>query len=253
MNQFKISTEAPLKRLAAPAVVLMGFTVLLSAALRLDPAGGFVPMARMAHRLVATGVLLLVVAMVVKARRTTDSAARRHSLTLLALVIALSVLGVVTPRLQSPLVVLGNLLGGYAVFLLCLRLAWQPTAPALPGPALRAALVLTLMQVALGALVGATPSLPPDSLASMLRPAHIVGATATSVAVLALAGHAWHQSLPGWALVLGLPPLAQFTLGARLLGLDPPIAPALLHNLLALTLLSVLVLLLPRDRASAAS
>lgn len=253
MNQFKISPAAPLQRLAAPAAVLMGLTVLLSAALRLEPAGGFVPVARLAHRLVATGVLVLVVLMVLKARRAGDASARRHSGALLALVIGLSLLGVVTPHLQSPVVVLGNLLGGFAVFVLCLRLAWSRPAPAAPAAALRAALVLAVLQVALGALLSGAPPAPDDGLSSVLRPLHILGATAAALAALALAAHCWHLGRAGWALALGLPPLTQFVLGPWLLRPGLPIAPALLHNALALTLLSALVLLLPRDRASAAS
>lgn len=247
MNQFKISPPAPLKTLAAPAALLMGLTVLLSAALRLEPAGGFVPAARLAHRLVATGVLVLVVLMVLKARRAGDADARRHSGALLALVIGLSLLGVVTPHLQSPLVVLGNLLGGFAVFLLCLRLAWPLPAPAAPARVLRAALMLALLQVALGALLSGSPAAPADGLAALLRPVHILGAVAAALAALALAAHCWHEGRPGWALALGLPPLAQFVLGPLLLRLGQAFAPALAHNALALVLLSVLVLLLPRD------
>lgn len=253
MNQFKNSPAAPLQRMAAPAAALMGLTVLLSAALRLAPTGSLVPAARLAHRIAATGVLLLVVAMVLKARRAGDASAWRASGALLALVIALSLLGVVTPHVQSPLVVLGNLLGGFAVFVLCLRLAWPLSAPPAPVAALRAALVLVVLQVALGALLSGAPAVHGDPLAAALRPLHILGATAAAVVAVLLAAHCWHLGRPGWALALGLPPLAQFVLGPLLLRLGQPVAPTLLHNTLALVLLSALVLLMPRDRASATS
>jgi heme A synthase len=75
------------------------------------------------HRLAASVVLLASVALVVLAwaRPPRRPAIGAHALALLALALALSWLGIVTPGSRAPAVVLGNLIGG----LLMLAIAWR--------------------------------------------------------------------------------------------------------------------------------
>lgn len=116
---------------------------------------------RATHRVVASTVLVLVIALaaLALARRPRAPAFGRHVLAMLALALGLAALGIVTPGARSAAVMLGNLLGG----LLLLALAWSSWrtsrgAPA-PPPALAAwalgGATLWLLQAALGALSGA--------------------------------------------------------------------------------------------------
>jgi cytochrome c oxidase assembly protein subunit 15 len=172
-------------RLALLCSALMLATVLLSAYLRLSQAGlgcadwpacygqalsdaahappgapaAGVALARLAHRIVASLVLVLVVALLVICRtaRPTLAHEARLAAALLVLALALAALGIVTPGAQLPAVTLGNLIGGFVMLALCWRLVGI-TGP-IESPTFQfrrwaiPALALLLVQVALGALL----------------------------------------------------------------------------------------------------
>ena len=119
--------------------------------------------ARLAHRLIATALSLVILAITVMAwRKRTQAVGRwRAALLALGLTLFLSVLGIVTPGTRLPVVVLGNLLGGTALLAV---LWWLSLGSCRPGAAmadarLRAAawfgLLLVFVQIGLGGLVSA--------------------------------------------------------------------------------------------------
>lgn len=122
------------------------------------PAG--VGAARAAHRVAAVAALLVVIAMLaVAARRPRLRRETALVLGLLALSLALAVLGRWSAGARAPAVAVGNVAGGLAMFALALRLAWPaPAAPPVPGRQCwaRISAVLLIAQVALGALVSAS-------------------------------------------------------------------------------------------------
>lgn len=116
---------------------------------------------RAVHRVAATIVLLLILALTVmtlrqRARLPVQSVL---SVSLLALALGLSVLGIVTPGSRSPGVVLGNLLGGLLMLGLCWSLARSlsagPTASRSLGVAALACSAVWGLQAGLGGLSGA--------------------------------------------------------------------------------------------------
>lgn len=126
--------------------------------------GDLTPM-RAAHRLVATAALVLVVALILLSWR--DRALRRErrlSLTLLAVMLALSALGWLTGNSTLPAVVLANLLGGF----LMLAVAWRLYAVAGDARDLvlrerhtlvawaRLGVALLVLEIVLGGLLSAT-------------------------------------------------------------------------------------------------
>lgn len=126
-------------------------------------AGHAVAAARLAHRVVASLTLLLIVVMTMAtlASKPILKRAGALSLALLVLALGLAALGIATPGARLPAVTMGNLLGGFAMLALCWRLAWsmqsQPTATGvgLGGWAI-AGLLLLCAQLAGGALVSAS-------------------------------------------------------------------------------------------------
>ena len=119
--------------------------------------------ARLAHRIVASSALLLVVTMVVvsHASRPVRRALRaegRVSIALLVLALGLAVLGRWSSDVRVPAVAIGNLLGGFAMLALCWRLAHDTGAVLAPGwrAWARIAALLVALQVALGGLVSAS-------------------------------------------------------------------------------------------------
>ena len=135
---------------------------------RIDAAAAMAPstavrVVRLAHRIAATGVLALVIGLVLIAWTQKPAWRGEGILALAALVVvgALALLGAATPGATVPAVTLGNLLGGYVLLALLAALvarAWPGYAPPastpLRGLAL-AALVLVLVQAALGGSIGA--------------------------------------------------------------------------------------------------
>jgi cytochrome c oxidase assembly protein subunit 15 len=117
-----------------------------------------VRLARIAHRLAATAVLVLVIGTLLVAWTQTPAWKREGSLALCALVIAvaLAVLGIATPGARLPAITLGNLLGGYAM----LAVLSAAVAPASPAPRrarnlAKLALLFAFVQAALGGMIGA--------------------------------------------------------------------------------------------------
>ena len=118
--------------------------------------------ARAAHRITASAMLLLALALplVTLARRPRLAREGKLSLGVLAMTLWLAALGVVSRGSTLPAVVLGNLLGGFITLALCVRLAAVAgDAPAPPSGLrrwARLALGLVLLQAILGGLVSAT-------------------------------------------------------------------------------------------------
>ena len=178
-------TPSPLfTRLVYAAFGLMAAVLMLSAYLRLSGAGfgcadwpacyglDFADAAiirqsnnpaRLAHRLIAIALSLIIwaITMVAWQRRTQAAGQWRAALLALFLTLFLSVLGIVTPGTRLPAVVLGNLLGGTALLavLWWLLLDSRRLGAVVVGARLRAAawlgLLLVFVQIGLGGLVSA--------------------------------------------------------------------------------------------------
>ncbi len=178
-----------LRRMAWMCTVLMLATISLSAFMRLSqaglgcadwpacygqslravqqgepaPAGHGVAAARLAHRVVASLTLILVImmAMTTLATKPVLRRAGTLSLALLLLALALAGLGIATPGARLPAVAMGNLLGGFVMLALCWRLAVSARPPSDAAPARLGAwavagLALLCGQLAGGALVSAS-------------------------------------------------------------------------------------------------
>lgn len=236
--------------------------------------------ARLVHRVTALAALLLVLMMVMVClgARPLLRAEAATALVLLGLALLLAVLGRWSSGARLPAVAMSNLLGGFAMLALCARLALagrSPSAPGLRGWVLAAAALL-LVQVALGGLVSASfAGLSCDGWASCLQAAQGVGwaaldpwrepvlgawpninplgalpqalhrvlALVLGVLLTALAAIAWRRGRPRRALVLILVLLAQLAVGLAMVAMSLPLPLALLHNLLAASLLVALLLL----------
>lgn len=238
--------------------------------------------ARLVHRIAASTALLLVIVMVLICFGSQPLLVREGllSLALLGLALFLAVLGVWSSAPRVPAVAMGNLLGGFFMLALCVRLAMRRETALAGVPrawAVAAALLLTL-QVALGGLVSASLSglsctgwsdcglretLQAAGWAGLdpwrepvLGPAPEVnqaGAFAHSLhrhaglllvlLSLPLALLAWRRGRRRSAIVLSLLIGAQLVVGVALSALGLPLAVALLHNLLAAALLATLLTL----------
>lgn len=128
-----------------------------------SPASGAgLALARLAHRIVASVVLVLVIVLVLATLGTRPRLQREGRLAagLLVLALALAALGLVTRGTTLPAVVLGNLLGGFVMLALSWRLA--AAAAGRPAPAIelsrwaRLGLALLVVQIALGTLISGT-------------------------------------------------------------------------------------------------
>ena len=116
--------------------------------------------ARVAHRLLAVSALVVALAMVVLSFASRPWLAREGALALglVALAVGLAVLGRWSAGSRVPAVAMGNLLGGFGMLALCVRL----TAPAADGPRLAwrrwawLAVALLLVQAGLGAWLSAS-------------------------------------------------------------------------------------------------
>jgi len=244
-------------------------------------AGEDVLLARLAHRVVASVTLVLVIAMVLAALGARPALRRAGTLALamLAIALGLAVLGVVTPGSRLPAVALGNLLGGFAMFALSARLV-TVTGTSRPADAMlaRAAIlvaILLVLQVTLGAMVSATHSglscralaecldltasggwnfalldpwrlPPPGSIASgaagaPLQLAHRVGSIVAAAAVLALSLLAWRRGRRRRALALAGLLLGVVTLGLFFVGAGKLPLPAVLLHNLGAVSLLALV------------
>jgi heme a synthase len=286
-----------IRRMALLCTLLMLATIVLSAFMRLSQAGlgcsdwpacygqasaslqagHGVAAARLAHRVVASLVLILAITLTLSTLATAPRLKREGSqaLALLLLALGLAALGIVTPGARVPAVTMGNLLGGFLMLALSARLAAPAERPGLGVWALAAALVVGV-QIALGALVsGSLAALACSSLADChalartsgwtwqaLNPwhvplleasprvnpagalaqwAHRVGALLV-LPMLALLGlRAWRHGRARAGIALGLLAALQTALGLLATSTGQPIGLVLLHNLLAALSLAVLV------------
>lgn len=237
------------------------------------------PAARAAHRAAASAALLMVLAMLglALARRPILWAESRIVLGLLGLALFLAVLGLVAGASTRPAVVLGNLLGGFAMLALSVRLA----VTAAPRPAVRAgssaarwwlgcAIVLALAQISLGGLVSAShsglscpavgacdlsagdwrafnpwtepaPGLSPTHAGgAWLHMTHRVTGLVLAAVLLFLSWRAWRHGHRGLATALAVLPVILAGLGLLMVALGLPLALVLAHNLCAALLLAVL-------------
>ncbi len=242
---------------------------------------GAVSAARVAHRLVASVALLLVIRLV-WATLVVKPVLRRQgalALLLLMLALALALLGVVTPGARAPAVAMGNLLGGFLMLALCWRLVQsrtEPAGPRLGGLGLLGVAVLSV-HVVTGALTSTTfaglscgdlaecyrasqaagwewqalnPLREPvfDATATPVNPAgalvqllHRLGAFVVLPVLGVLGVIAWRRGLRRGAAVLLVLTAVQPVLGLLMVTAGLPLAPALLHNLVAALLVATLV------------
>ncbi len=253
------------------------------------PVGAAEAAARLAHRTIATAALLLILLMVMTTLTTRPLLwpEGRMALGLLGLALFLAVLGRWTANARVPAVTLGNLLAGFAMFALSVRLAQacgrMPDAGVQPRLARWAWLAGTVLlaHIALGGLVSAgqaglsCPQLtgcdvsgaswqafnpwhtPQPDAAQPIHPAgagvhalHRAGALIVAAVLLPLGLLAWRHGRRGTAaMVLGLL-AAQGVLGATLVLGGLPLAAALAHNVVAALLLAVVLALAGRGLAA---
>ena len=245
------------------------------------PATGPVATARVAHRIVASVALLLIIGMVMATLAATPVRWRegRLVLALLALALFLAVLGRWTADSRLPAVVLGNLLAGFAMVAVSWRLL-AAVAPARSRAAVapnwvRLAAAVVLAQIALGGLVSAgyaglsCPQLAGCDLASgawqaldpwhepavaatdplnragaLVHGLHRAGALVVAAVVLPLGVVAWRRGRRAGALLVALLAV-QGAAGAGLVLAGLPLPLALTHNLVAALLFATLCSLLP--------
>lgn len=235
---------------------------------------------RLAHRVLATLALLLVVMMVLVCMATRPMLRTEGAiaLALLALALFLAVLGRWSSAARLPAVTLGNLLGGFAMLALCARLA----VAGVPVPALRlrawvgAAIFLLLTQIALGGMVSASyaalscsdwtqclaaaqhagwdtlnpwrepqlhPQPPVNPDGALVHLLHRGLGIALAVLVFPLAAFALRRGRSGSAAALLVLLVAQVAVGLMMSLGALQLQFGLLHNVLAAALLATLVLL----------
>ena len=236
--------------------------------------------ARLAHRVLAVLALLLIVVliMVCFGERPHLRAQGGIAIALLALALFLAVLGRWSSGTRVPAISIANLIGGFAMLALSLRLATgtDAVAPTRQRIAAVAAMLLLFAQVAMGGLVSAshaglscvgwsdcvaaaraipwstldpwrTPLLtaqPPFNVAGALPQSIHRGMALLLVLMLSpLAIWTWRRGRRRAAAALIALLAAQLITGLAMAQGALPLALALLHNLLAACLLATLVLL----------
>lgn len=187
-------------------------------------------LARGAHRIAASSVLLVVIGLLALSLGPRPYLQRegRHALVLLMLTVFLAVLGRWSAGNPAPVVTLGNLLGGFLLFSLCWRLAWPMAgrlAPPLQRLASFAAAVL-LLQVGFGALGLAV---------------HPWSAVVVLVVLAPLGVALWRNGQRGTATALAGLLVLQLGLGLVQLASGQPLGLVLAHNVTALLLLATLL------------
>lgn len=245
---------------------------------------GAVAMARVAHRVTAVGALLLIIAMLMTAWASSPplAAAGRLVAVLLGLAVFLAVLGRMTADSRLPAVVLGNLLAGFGMFAVGLRLvaATAPPAGGRPLPRTWAGLALALLvvQLMLGGLVSAAhagascpglagcdlgsaswqafdpwrePAAGAPGAGALLHMAHRALGVVTALVLAVLGAAAWRRGRRTGAVVLALA-LAEPAAGFALVAFATPLGLALVHNMLAAALLAAAAALLPGGSARGA-
>jgi cytochrome c oxidase assembly protein subunit 15 len=228
--------RATLRRLAWACAMLVLAVTSLSAFIRLEGTG--LPAARVAHRVLASAALLVVILALVRAHTAAPALRRegRIALGLLALGLFLAVLGRFAGASQAPAVVVANLLAGFAMFALATRLVQATSGgvgrelPRALHLAAVALLALLALQVALGGYASATQAagrcndLPWCGW-------HRAGGWLLAVLMVPMGVAAWRRGTR-----LGLAVAVLAALEAVLAGW----APALAHNVLAALLVAAL-------------
>lgn len=237
---------------------------------------GAVATARAAHRVVASGSLVLILVMLSVSLQQRLRRQMWHAAGLLALALFLAGLGIATRSSLAPAVTLGNLLAGFCMLVLSVRLARLSETPQVASPLVPwawAALVLALVQAALGAMVSsghAGLSCPAwglcdvsqaswQSLNPWISPpagtsaSHAGGALihllhrACGLALLGflaiMAWRAMRARRPWVAGALVALPVVQILLGLGLVARELPLMGTWAHNLLAALLLALLAAL----------
>ncbi|MGZ8260358.1 MAG: COX15/CtaA family protein [Caldimonas sp.] len=235
--------------------------------------------ARLAHRVMASAALLIVVLLVMVCFAGSPRLGGEGgiALALLALALFLAVLGRWSSGARVPAIPIANLVGGFAMLALSLRLAiGAGPAPPRRRLAAAAALLVLIVQIAFGGLISASHSglsctgwsecaaaaravpwsaLDPsrEPVLTAASPFNAAGALAQTVhrglalllvpALLTVAAIAWRAGLRRSAAVLVALLAAQTMVGLAMAGGSLPLAMALLHNVLAAALLVTLVLL----------
>lgn len=198
-----------------------------------DPAAttGLLAATRGIHRVAASAVLVLVLALLaLAARPPRDPAAIAHGLALLALALALAALGIAAPRSQAAAVLLGNLGGGLLMLGLAWRLLRSLRVPAAGPPAPRVLAALTaacwLAQAGTGVASGA-------GLGGAAAQSHLALAAAGVPLALVTGWVAQGRGRRAEGIALMLAAAAQLLLGAAsaVSAAAPPWV--LLHNALA--------------------
>lgn len=244
-----------------------------------DEAQAATALARLAHRITASTALLLVITMLLICLGSKPLFVREGlmALALLALALFLAVLGWWSSTARVPAVAMGNLLGGFLMLALCVRLAVPERAASMAGARgmlVLAALLLTA-QIALGGLtsasyaglacsgwadcalgeavqqsgwaslspwrepvLGAIGGNPAGALANSL---HRHAALMVMLVLLPLAWAAWRHGRRRTAVLLLVLLAAQIAAGMALSALALPLPLALLHNLLAAALLAAVL------------
>lgn len=214
--------------------------VLASAAPALLGQPGVLKLVRATHRVAASTVLLLAVALtaLALARRPRAPVLGLHAGVMLALALALAALGVVTAGSRSAGVLLGNLLGGFAL----LAAAWAslgtlqawPARGSTLAPWAAAGAACWLAQAALGALAGArlVDAAPVLHLALAL----LAGPWALGVGIAAT-----RMGCTAEGRTLAVLASLQMLLGAAAAAATAAPALVLLHNVLAAVGLALLV------------
>jgi len=239
--------------------------------------------ARLAHRITASAALLLVITMVLVCFGSRPLLMREGllAIALLGLALFLAVLGLWSSAARLPAVAMGNLLGGFLMLALCVRLAMPHASPPTAGlrPWIVAALLLSMLQAAGGGLVSAShaglscsgwsdcaplealrasgwASLNPwrEPVLNATPPFNPAGALANSLhrhaalllalLLLPLAWWAWLRGRRAAGVLLFVLLAAQLAVGLSMSALALPLGLALLHNLFAAALLATLLTLL---------
>lgn len=244
-----------LRRVAALAFVLMVGVALLSAFMRhrgnglaCEPwpvcYGQAVPapdtavaLARVAHRIAASAVLVLAILLVMGHARSRGE--RLPAAALLATALALAALGVVTPGSSHWGVTAGNLFGGFAMIGLSARLATaRSPLTRLRAPAWWAAAAM-LVQAAVGAALSASFVMRDCRVVvdcGTLAFVHTAGALLVAAALLPLLRRLWCGGARAEAIGIVLLVPMQSLLGWGLI--DRPGLLVLLHNSIAAVLLA---------------
>lgn len=231
-----------------------------------------VSVARLLHRVLATGVLLLAIALLALSLRAGPRLRREAAwaAALLVLALGLAVLGVFTTGSRLPAVALGNLLGGFLMLAVTARLVAPSAVPGL-GPAAAGVALLLVLQIAGGALVSASQAglvcgdlracaesasaagWPwqalnpwfdaglPQAEGALVQGVHRLGAIVVTGAVAALGLRALRAGRRSEGLAVLLLLASQVVLGLIVGGIGLPLGAVLLHNLGSALLLALVV------------